>query len=277
MPAALVALAASLAYGTSDFLAGVESRRRSVWSVTAVSQPTALFVAGLFVILSWSSPGGLGTFLAPFLGGIAGGCAIVVYYVALAQGTMSVVAPIVSACAVVPVVVGLAGGERASPVQYAGMALALGGIVLCSRAEAGSNGRVGVRSVVFAALAAVGFGAMMVGLSATADQDVSWTVFAGRLGSTTAVYSYLVARRPRLDVPLQAVPTLAAVGVLGVVANLLFTLATTIGYLSLVSVLATLSPVVIAVYARLFAGERLTRAQLVAALVVLAGVILLTV
>ena len=116
----------------------------------------------------------------------------------------------------------------------------------------------------------------MVGLSATAQQDVSWTVFAGRLGSATAVYSYLVVRRPLLDVPLRVVPTLAAVGVLGVVANALFTLATTVGYLSTVAVLATLSPVVIAVYARLFAGERLTRAQLVAALVVLAGVVCLT-
>jgi uncharacterized membrane protein len=277
MPAALVALAASLAYGTSDFLAGMQSRRRSVWSVTAVSQPTALFVAGLICILSWSSPGGLTTFLAPFVGGIAGGCAIVVYYLALAQGTMSVVAPIVSACALVPVVVGLAQGERASPAQYIGMALALGGIVLCSRAEARTNGEVGVRSVLYAVFAAVGFGAMMVGLSATADQDVSWSVFAGRLGSTAVVYAYLVARRPRLDVPLRAAPTLAAVGVLGVAANLLFTLATTIGYLSVVSVLATLSPVVIAVYARLFAGERLAGAQLVAALVVLVGVVLLAV
>ena len=162
-------------------------------------------------------------------------------------------------------------------MQYTGMALALGGIVLCSRSEARGNGRVGFRSVLFAVLAAVGFGAMMVGLSATAHQNVSWTVFAGRLGSTAAVYSYLVVRRPRLDVPLRVVPTLAAVGVLGVVANALFTLATTVGYLSTVAVLATLYSVVIAVYARLFAGERLTRAQLVAALVVLAGVVCLTV
>lgn len=277
MPAALVALAASLAYGASDFLAGVESRRRSVWSVTAVSQPTALLVAMLFVLLGSRSPGEVGIFLVPFLGGIAGGCAIVVYYVALAQGTMSVVAPIVSACALVPVLVGLAAGERASLAQYAGMALALGGIVLSSRAEARNSGRVGVRSVLLAVGAAIGFGAMMVGLSAGGDQDVAWTVFAGRLGSTAAVCSYLVLGRPQLDVPLRAVPTLAAVGVLGVVANALFTLATTLGYLSVVSVLATLSPVVIAVCARLFTGERLTRAQLTAACVVLAGVVLLTV
>lgn len=276
MPAALVALAASLAYGTSDFLAGLQSRKRTVWSVVVISQPTALLVAALFLAPDWSWPAGLGGILPPFLGGLAGGCAIVVYYLALAQGTMSVVAPIVAACALVPVVVGLAGGERASALQYLGMALALGGIVLSSRAEARTGGRVGLRSVLLAVAAAVGFGAMMVGLSMGGEHDVSWAVFAGRLGSTTAVFSYVLTRRPRLDVPPRAVPVLAAVGILGVIANALFVLATTMGYLSVASVLATLSPVVIAIYARIFVAERLTPAQLVAAGVVLAGVVLLT-
>ncbi|MEZ5126772.1 MAG: DMT family transporter [Thermoleophilia bacterium] len=277
MLAVMLALAASLAYGTSDFIAGLQSRRRSVWSVTAVSQPTALFLAGVILVLQWSPPAEPRSLLIPFIGGIAGGCGIVAYYLALAQGTMSVVSPIVAACALVPVVVGLAGGERASGLQYAGMAMALFGIVLTSRTEARSTGRVGLRSVALALGAAVGFGAMMVGLSASEGQDVSWIVFCGRLGSATAVYAYIIARRPRLDVPLRAAPVLAAVGVLGVAANLLFALATTMGYLSVVSVLATLSPVVIAVCARLFIGERLTRAQLVAAAIVLAGVAVLSV
>jgi drug/metabolite transporter (DMT)-like permease len=275
MAAALLALAASVAYGTSDFIAGLESRRRSVWSITAVSQPAALLVAGLLLVLSWTPPVGPDGLLAPFLGGIAGGCAIVVYYLALSSGTMSVVAPIVSACVLVPVLVGLAGGERVSPLQYAGMTLALGGIVLSSRIEARGNGRAGLRSVLLALCAAAGFGAMMVGLSAGGEQSVQWSVFASRVGSTAAIFAYLAVRRPRLDAPLRAIPTLAAVGVLGVIANALFTTATTWGYLSVVSVLAGLSPVVIAVYARIFLHERLSRAQLAAAGVVLAGVVCL--
>jgi drug/metabolite transporter (DMT)-like permease len=277
MVAALLALAASLAYGTSDFLAALQSRRRSVWSVTAVSQPTALLVAGLVLLLNWAPPAGAGNVLLPLAGGLAGGCAIILYYLALAQGTMSVVAPIVSACAVVPMAVGLASGERASALQYAGMALALAGIVFASRVEARSGGRVGLRSVVYAMLAAAGFGAMMVGLGVGGEGGVHWAVFSGRLGSAVAVYAFLVVRRPKLDVPLRAAPLLAAVGVLGVAANLLFTVSAAIGYLSVAAVLSTLAPVVIAIYARIFAGERLTRAQFAAAGVVLLGVVLLTV
>lgn len=275
MPAVLLALAASVAYGTSDFIAGLETRRRSVWSVTAVSQPAALLVAGLFLIVASTPPARPDDVLAPFVGGIAGGCAIVLYYLALSSGTMSVVAPIVAACALVPVIVGFAGGERVSALQYAGIALALAGIVLSARTEARGCGRAGLRSVLLAVCAAVGFGAMMVGLSAGGEHSVSWSVFASRVGSTAAIFAYLVARRPRLDVPIRAAPALAAVGVLGVVANVLFTAATTRGYLSVVSVLAALAPVVIAVYARIFVRERLSPAQFAAAGVVLVGVVCL--
>jgi drug/metabolite transporter (DMT)-like permease len=273
----VLALAASLAYGTADFLAGLQSRRRTVWSVTAVSQPSALLVAGLLLVVSWTPPPGFGGLWPPLLGGLAGGVAVVVYYMALSAGTMSVVAPIVASCAVVPVLVGIAAGEQVSGVQSAGMLLALAGIVLSSRAETHGSGRAGLRSVLLAVVAAAAFGVMMLGLSEGGQYSVPWSVFAGRAGSTTAIYCYIVYRRPRLDLSLKAVPVLAAVGVLGVVANSLFVLAATIGYLSIVSVLAGLSPVVIAVYARLLTQERLTRVQLAAAGVVLLGVVLLTV
>ena len=41
MAAALLALAASFTWGTSNYLAGVETRTRSVWHVTALSQIAA--------------------------------------------------------------------------------------------------------------------------------------------------------------------------------------------------------------------------------------------
>ncbi len=275
MVAAALALAASLVFGTSNYLAGVESRRLSVWSVTAVSQPAALVVAAVLLALSQAPFGDPGRILAAFLGGLAGGCAVIFYYLALASGTMTVVAPIVAACSIAPVLVGIASGERASAVQYAGMALALVGIVLSSRAEARGGGRAGLHSVVLAVAAAAGFGAMMIGLSVGAEHDVYWSLFASRVGATAAILGFQVVRRPPLDVSLRSVPVLATVGVLAVAAHGLYTLATTLGYLSIVAVLASLDPVVIAVLAHVLLHERLTRLQATAAAIVLAGVILL--
>jgi drug/metabolite transporter (DMT)-like permease len=90
-----------------------------------------------------------------------------------------------------------------------------------------------------------------------------------------AILTYVMLRRPRLEMPRRALPAFVAVGVLAMLANVLYTAATTIGYLSVVSVLASLSPVVVAVLAGGMLHERLSRAQLSAALVVLVGVVLL--
>lgn len=275
MLAALLALGTSLFYGSSDFLAGMESRRRSVLSIMAVSQPAAVLVGGVVLLLTWTPLAHPEYVLAAAVGGVFAAAAILLYYSALSSGTMSVVAPIAASSAAVPVLVGLASGERVDPIQYVGMALAVGGIMLTARAEATDGGRASLRSVLFAVAAAVSFGVVMVALSIGAEEDVYWSVFGLRAGSCAAVLAYLAVRRPRLDAPLRSVPVLALIGILGVVANLLFTTATTLGYLSVVAVLGSLSPVVVAVCARVFLHERLSRLQLFAALVVLAGVICL--
>jgi uncharacterized membrane protein len=275
MLAALLALASSLCYGSSDVIAGLQSRRRSVWSVLAVSQPAALLVAGVLLVARWSPAGGTGPVLVTLLGGIALAAAAVLYYHALCSGTMSVVAPIASAGVLVPVLVGLASGDEVSTLQYAGMASAIAGILLSSRVEARGDGPTSLGSVLLAVGSAACFGLVMVALAAGASDDVYWSVFALRLGATAVILGYLVVRRPPLDVTRGAVPSLAAVGILGMLANLLYTAATTVGYLSVVAVLASLAPVVVAVLAAVVLHERLSRAQLGAALVVLAGIVFL--
>jgi len=275
MLAALLALASSFCYGSSDFIAGLQSRRRSVWSVLAVSQPAALVVAGVLLAVSWTPPAGPALLAVALLGGLALAAAAVLYYHALSSGTMSVVAPIASCGVLVPVLVGLASGDEVSAVQYAGMALALCGIVLSSRTEARGGGATSVRSVLFAVGSAACFGAVMLALTFGGRDDVYWSVFGVRLGATATILTYVALRRPSVTTSLRVLPAPAAVGILAMVANVLYSAAATVGYLSVVSVLASLAPVVVAVLAGAFLHERLTRAQLGAALVVLVGVVLL--
>jgi drug/metabolite transporter (DMT)-like permease len=276
MLAAVLALAASFSWGSSDFLGGLESRRRSVWSVNAVSQVAALLCAGIAVIVAGTPPLDFTHTLGPVLGGIAGGVAIIAYYQALVIGAMGIVAPISACGAAVPVLVGLARGERPGWLAIAGMVLAIAGIVFVSRTEDHSGKRVNLRSVVLAIVAGAGFGAMLIGFD-LGKTDPYWAVFDARFGAALIIGLYLVARRPRLDVSLRVVPRLALVGVLLVAANTLFTLAATYGYLSVVGVLGSLGPAVTAGLAAGILGERLTPAQWAGAGTVLCGAILLAV
>ncbi len=276
MLAAALALLSSASWGTSDFLGGIYSRRRSVWSVVAVAQPAAVLAAALVVLVRGVPSPPLLAALAPFLGGIAAILALVAYYSALTEGAMGVVSPIIASSAAVPVVVGLARGERPSMVQFVGMALAVGGIVLISRTRDVEHRRVRPRSVILALAASAGFGAMLVALDIGGDVDPYWAVLDARIGSFVTAAAYLAIRRPHLSLTPADIPGMVTSGILLASANMLFALASSLGHLSVTAVLSTLSPVVTTFLAWALLKERLSLPQVVAAVTVLLGVVCLT-
>ncbi len=134
-----LALAASVSWGSADFLGGLTTRRASLWAVVVGSQVVGLAGAAIVVVLAGRPWIGLGDLWPALVGGAAGSVAVVTFYRALAIGTMSVVAPISATSALIPFVWGLAGGERPTSAQLAGVALAVAGVLLAS-VEGGRGG-----------------------------------------------------------------------------------------------------------------------------------------
>src|SRR5262249_7515009 len=99
MLAIVLGLSASLAWGVADFLGGVESRRRAVLVVVLVSQGFGLAAMVAMVGLRATPFPGLGDLWPAAAGGLCGLVAILAFYRALAIGTISVVAPILSTSA----------------------------------------------------------------------------------------------------------------------------------------------------------------------------------
>src|SRR5688500_9671671 len=160
--ALLLAFASSVAWGAGDFLGGLKSRQHPVLVVLLVAQLTGLLlIAGYVAIRADGPPGGELALWAP-LSGIAGAVGLAAFYRALAIGNMGVVAPISATAAVVPLVVGVAGGDRPGKLQYAGIALALVGVVLAAREEVGGRPGGTARGAGLALLSALGFGLFFV-------------------------------------------------------------------------------------------------------------------
>jgi drug/metabolite transporter (DMT)-like permease len=270
LAAVLLALAASASWGVSDFLGGLRARRVSVLAVLAVSQPTGLVLLGLIVAVRWDSlPHGLAALWA-MLGGLSGAVGIGALYRGLAVGSMGIVAPITATSPLIPLTVGLARGERPGAIQLAGIALALVGVAFAGwePGEAGARGRAAVGAGL-ALLAAVGFGSSQVGLEAASNEDPYWATFILRAASCVVVAAALLALRG--SGPGTVWPTLALVGLLDSAATVRFAVATTKGLFSVVAVLASLYPVLVAILARIFLHERLTLVQRGGALVAIAG------
>lgn len=133
MIAAVLALSASLLWGSSDFVAGVMGRRTTVWAVVLFTQLAGVTATGLVVLALGDPFPPFAGWLPAVLAGLAGIVAVVSFYTALSIGVMSLVAPISSTGIMVPVLFGLFRGERPSAIQYAGMALAVAGVILASR------------------------------------------------------------------------------------------------------------------------------------------------
>jgi drug/metabolite transporter (DMT)-like permease len=283
MLALALALSSSLCWGVGDFIGGLQARRIALLRVILVSQAAGLLVLLVVVAALGLWPGDWVKMLPAAAGGIAGIAALSAFYRALAIGTMSVVAPISATGVAVPVLVGVASGERPAALQLAGILAASIGVVLASRERGpGLAPTEGARaSVVLALLAALGFGSFFVGLRISARVDLAGALVASRVASVVAlIVAGLVLRWVRDPAPSRGGPVLPAlllIGFLDLSANLLYALATRRGLLSVVAVAASLYPLTTVVLARLVLGERVRRIQEVGIAAALAGVVLIAV
>jgi drug/metabolite transporter (DMT)-like permease len=255
-----LALGASLSWGLGDFLGGLTSRRMHVLTVLVVSQ-----VFGLAAALTWVAVSGDGFpgWSATALAAAAGACGclgIATLYRGMAIGAMGIVAPISAVAAVIPFAVGIASGERPSALQIAGILLALAGVAVASR-EPREQGGGQAAGIGLALLAALGFGFYFVLADRAADESVPYAVATARGISLLLALAAALIVGASLRPGRASLPVLAAVGLCDVGANMLFSLATTRGYLSIVSVLAALYPVVTVALAAIVLHERVARTQ----------------
>ena len=279
---ALLALLASLLWGTSDFFGGTASRSAPALSVLGLSQLAALLALVPVAAVTGELDADRAYVLPAVSAGLVGATALAAFYQALASGTMGVVAPVAALGVVVPVAYGLLGGEAPSAVQLGGIGLAVLGVVLASGPEVRA-GRGGVRPLLLALLAAAGFGTVLVLISEAAETSVVMTLLTMRLSAVLLLTGLLLLTAHRrgwdLGVPRRLLPLVALIGAGDVMANGAFALASaTAGALvSVTAVLASLYPVVTVLLARQLHAERLRSIQVAGVVGALGGVALLAV
>ena len=271
----LLALSGAVFYGLSDFVGGIASRRTSAWSVAL----TAALSGAVFVLLAALTLDGYPTredLAWGVLAGVGNGFGTAFLYRGLSSGRMGVVAPISAVgAALVPVAVGLVGGERPAGLVWLGIAAAFPGIWCVSQDPAADS--PGARGgVVDGVLAGLGFGVLFAALAQVPDTAGFLPLALNQLvGGITIVAIATVLGRPwlarerRVALALRApwVPREkpAAYGVvcgaLGAAATLAFLLATQAGALTVAAVLASLYPAVTILLAAVVLKEPVHRIQ----------------
>ena len=260
----LLGLLAAVAYGTSDFGAGVASRRLDAGPVTTVAQAFGLLAAGIGVllfpgagptalVLSWGAVSGLGSALGTLS-----------LYHGLSVGRMSVVATCSALLtAVIPAVAGVVLGERLSWSAAAGIGVAVVAIGLVSWQRGTSDGHRARSGLAYGVLAGAGFALLFIALDRAGTHAGAWPLIPGQAVSLLLVVPFARAA-PKPGQGWRPFAALAVgAGLLSGIANLLFLAATGHGPLAVVAVLTALCPGITVLLARAVLAERWTRLQAV--------------
>ncbi|MFN2593919.1 MAG: EamA family transporter [Actinomycetota bacterium] len=276
--AVFLGLAAALSYGAADFVGGFSSKKVNVFVVVLISQlaGTVLLLA-LFPAINDSAA----TARALLWGGAAGfggGVGVVLLYRGLAIGRMSVVAPVTAVeAAAVPVLVGLASGERPGVLALAGVAVALVSVVLVSSSphpdeEPASGLQAGLPEAIGAGAA---FGLFFVFLAHAGHNTGAWPLIGTKLASVGFVTVMIAITRPARSMSRASLRTIVLAGVLDLSANVLYLAGSRRGLLSIVAVLTSLYPASTVILARIVLKERFSKVQVTGLLCAVAGIVLM--
>ncbi len=256
----ILALGAALAYGLSDFVGGVASRRSSPWPVAVMCAVGGLLGAVVIAAATTGDPSGADLAWGA-LAGVGSGLGGAFLYRGFAEGRMGVVAPVSGVgAAVLPVAVALATGERPGALVWWGVAAALPGIWLVSR-EPGPQRQLAA-GIADGALAGAGFGLLFAAIGQVPDGAGYWPLAVAQAVGAVSVVAVATLLRstwwPRTGVEVGG--GLLA-GVLATLAALGFLLSTQTGLLTVAAVLTSLYPAVTVLLAAALLRERIGRGQ----------------
>ena len=256
-----LALGASLSYGVADFVGALAARRASALTVTLGMQLVGLLALLPFLPFLPGRP----TTAAVVIGAVSGAAGtggLIVYLRAMAAGPIGIVSPIAAVTgAAVPVAWGAFFiGDDLSLLQNVGVFVALVSVVIVAWVPGSTVVAADVRAVVGGVASGLLFGGFFIALDATPPDSGMWPLVGARVASVFAVLALMrIVSRPVHPGP--ALPFILGAGVLDMLANVLFLLATRGGLLSISALLSSLYPVVALLLARQVLRERLHRAQ----------------
>jgi drug/metabolite transporter (DMT)-like permease len=271
----VLGMLATLGWGIGDFGGGLTSRHAPVLGVLGGSQLASLLVA-VPLAFSRSEPAMTTTdILVSIGGGLLGALGLALLYRGLSIGRMGVVAPVAAVLtATMPVLYGFWQQGIPSVLAVVGIGLAIGSVLLVSRAPQDQNDArpSGIR---YALAAGTTFGLFTISASFLTKDLVVAPVVVIRVASIVAIATFLVLRGGAWRVPRRYWPALFAVGVTDMGATAAYLGAVSIGPLAIAAIVASLYPVVTTVLATVVLKERVTLSHAVGILAAGAAVVLI--
>lgn len=274
----ILALCAAAFYGVADYSGSRGARIAHAASITFLGQAVAFVFIGFFLLFARTPVMPAESWMWTTGGGFGGAIALVAFYQAMSKGSMTVIAPITAVIGLsVPVLAGVLQGERPSSLAWLGIAIAVVAVALVGDVLDRHDLPTSMSAIWMAIAAGIGFGMIFVCMGNASHEHGLWPLFGQRLVSVPTVALIALLQTKRVHVPKKAIGFAILAGVLDTSANGLYLAATSMGLMSLVSVIVALYPVSTVALAMKFDHERLHRSQAVGMVMAAAALVLVSI
>jgi drug/metabolite transporter (DMT)-like permease len=275
----LFGLSSALTWGAADFCGGLASRKARAYQAVLFGEAVGLVILLVAALFAGEPPLSLTSWLLCSIAGAMGVFGLLLFFLALTRGQMTVAAPVLALTAtILPVIVGsiLEGFPGIS--TFAGFGLALAAIWLISQPEGGPKSlRLRLKDLSLPLIAGVSFGVYLVLIHQGSQGQLIWPMVAARSAGVLTMLVYTLAGRKQFLPAGKAWPYMILNGVLDITGNGFYILAGQAGRMDVAAVLASLYPASTVLLAWLLLREKLNRLQFVGILAALGAIVLMTV
>jgi uncharacterized membrane protein len=271
----LFGLLSAFTWGAGDFNGGLAVKRSNPYGVVAVAHSLSLvLLLALIAILREPVPP-LKDWLWGGAAGLTGGIGLLLLYRSLAEGRMSVAAPVSALlAAALPVCVGIFRDGNPGGLVLLGFILALAAVWLVSGGEGLSLHIADLRQPV---LAGIAFGAFFIFLERASGTSLWWPLVAIRIVSVTSLLGFaILTRQPWLPRRESLVPIILS-SVLDTLGNASYAMSARTGRLDVAAMLGSLYPGATVLLAWVFLKEHVSRVQTIGIFLALAAIVMLTI
>jgi drug/metabolite transporter (DMT)-like permease len=275
----LLGLTSAISWGAGDFTGGLASRKTGAYRAVFYGEAVGLVLLFAVVFTTPQPMPDFNSIALSILAGTLGTVGLMLLYTAMAQGKMSIAAPVSALlAAALPVIVGMFTDGFPGYLTLLGFGFALAAIWLVSQSEGGVKDIfTHLSDLRIPLLAGVGFGLYFVLMHAATRETTFWPMVYSRSAGLLTMALFILVRRDSFVPVRSAWPVMILNGILDVGGNLFYILAGQAGRLDITAVLSSLFPGSTVLLAWIILKERLTRTQWLGIACALMAIILFTI
>ena len=274
MTTIIFGLIAAVIWGAADFNGGMASKRSNPYGVVIAAHSLSLLLLIALIVITGESIPPLQDLLWGGAAGIGGGIGLMLLYRALAEGRMSVAAPVSAVIASgLTVIIGAATEGFPSLWIVFGIALALIAVWFTASDK---NTVIHINELQLPVAAGIAFASFFVCFERASGTSLLWSLAAVRVVSIVSLLSYVTFTRQKWIPQRNSLVPIVLSSVLDTAGNAFYALAARYGRMDIAAVISSLYPGATVLLAWMLLKERIGRLQTIGILLALAAIVILS-